>query len=230
MNNKTPISPLWLWRSFRNWGREGKWSEVTQSCLTLCDPVDCSPPGSSVHGILQARILEWVAISFSRGSSQPGSPALQADALSSEPPGKPPGTGDKRPNIIKDAPFTHITQEIPRVWGAVRPELWMKTKYLSETYFSHLNDQIYLFLINHITSVIEKSRFSEGSTLFSVHCFFIIGIQNTIPLPLTTSGHLFCHHWLNAGDREKICREWNLNIWVLDLAFLWWYLSSQESH
>ena len=44
--------------------------EVTQSCPTLCDPVDCSPPGSSVHGILQARILEWVAISFSRGSSQ----------------------------------------------------------------------------------------------------------------------------------------------------------------
>ena len=41
-------------------------SEVAQSCPTLCDPVDCSPPGSSVHGILQARIMEWVAISFSR--------------------------------------------------------------------------------------------------------------------------------------------------------------------
>ena len=44
---------------------------VTQSCPTLCNPMDCSPPGSPVHGILQARILEWVAISFSRGSSQP---------------------------------------------------------------------------------------------------------------------------------------------------------------
>ena len=44
---------------------------VTQLCLTLCDPMDCSPPGSSVHGILQPRILESVAISFSRGSSQP---------------------------------------------------------------------------------------------------------------------------------------------------------------
>ena len=69
-----------------------KKSEVAQSCPTLCDPVDCSLPGSSVHGILQARILEWVTISFSRGSSQPRiesrSPALQADALSSEPPGK----------------------------------------------------------------------------------------------------------------------------------------------
>ena len=44
---------------------------VTQLCLTLWDPVDCSPPGSSVHWILQARILEWVAMPSSRGSSQP---------------------------------------------------------------------------------------------------------------------------------------------------------------
>ena len=66
---------------------------VVQSCLTLCDPMYCSLPGSSVHGILQAGILEWVAISFSRGSSwsmdQTMSPALQADSLLSEPPGKP---------------------------------------------------------------------------------------------------------------------------------------------
>ena len=54
-------------------------SKVAQSCLTLCNPMDCSPPGSSIHGILQARILEWVAISFSRGifptqGSNPGLP------------------------------------------------------------------------------------------------------------------------------------------------------------
>ena len=65
--------------------------EVAQLCPALCDPMDCSPPGSSIHGILQARILEWVAISFPRGSSdpgiEPGSLALQADALTSEPPG-----------------------------------------------------------------------------------------------------------------------------------------------
>ena len=42
-----------------------------QSCLTLCDPMDCGPPGSSVHGIYQARILEWVAFSFSKGAFQP---------------------------------------------------------------------------------------------------------------------------------------------------------------
>ena len=55
------------------------------------DPIDCSSPGSSVHKILQARILEWVAISFSRGSSQPRdwTSSQQADYLASEPPGKP---------------------------------------------------------------------------------------------------------------------------------------------
>ena len=46
-------------------------SEVAQSCPTLCDPMDCSLPGSSVHGISQARILEWAAISFSTACSQP---------------------------------------------------------------------------------------------------------------------------------------------------------------
>ena len=47
-----------------HWVGEVKWSEVTQSCPTLCDPIDCSPPGSSIHGIFPARILEWVAIPF----------------------------------------------------------------------------------------------------------------------------------------------------------------------
>ena len=61
---------------------------VAQLCPTLCDPTDCGSPGSSVHAILQARILEWVAIPFSRGSSdpgiEPGFPALQADSLPPE--------------------------------------------------------------------------------------------------------------------------------------------------
>ena len=65
---------------------------VSWSCLALRDLMDCSLPGSSLHGILQARILEWVAIPFSRDlpnpGIEPGSPALQADT-SLEPPGKP---------------------------------------------------------------------------------------------------------------------------------------------
>ena len=48
-----------------------KGKKVAQSCPTLCNPIDCSPPGSSIHGIFQARVLGWVAISFSRGSSWP---------------------------------------------------------------------------------------------------------------------------------------------------------------
>ena len=44
---------------------------VAQSCLNVCDPMDYNLPGSSIHGILQGRILEWVSVSFSRGPSQP---------------------------------------------------------------------------------------------------------------------------------------------------------------
>ena len=66
---------------------------VAQSCLTLCDPKACNPPGSSAHGILPARVLEWVAIpspgDLPDPGIEPGSPALQADSLPSEPPGEP---------------------------------------------------------------------------------------------------------------------------------------------
>ena len=64
------------------------YAQLIQSCLTLCDPMDCRLPGSSAHGIFQARILEWDALSFSRGSSwprdwttSPTSPALQVDSF-----------------------------------------------------------------------------------------------------------------------------------------------------
>ena len=71
-----------------------KESVATQWCLSLWDPMDCSPPGFSVCGIFQARILKWVAISFSRGSSRPrdriwDSCIMWADSLPSGPPGKP---------------------------------------------------------------------------------------------------------------------------------------------
>ena len=71
-------------------------NSVTQASLILCDPMDCSSPGSSIHRILQARILVWVAISSSRGSSWPRtkpasfvSPVLAGRFFTSEPPGKP---------------------------------------------------------------------------------------------------------------------------------------------
>ena len=66
---------------------------IIQSCPTLCVPMDCSLPDSSIHGILQVRILEWVAMSSPGDLPDPGiepwSPALQANSLLSEPPGKP---------------------------------------------------------------------------------------------------------------------------------------------
>ena len=71
--------------------------KVAQLCPTLCDLMDYSLPGFSVHGILQARILEWVAIPFSSRSSQPRDQTqvspLQVNSLLSEPPGKPKNTG-----------------------------------------------------------------------------------------------------------------------------------------
>ena len=70
-----------------------KCKKVAQLCLALCNPMDCSPPGFSVHVILQARILEWVAVPISGDLLSPEiesrSPALQADSLPSEPPAKP---------------------------------------------------------------------------------------------------------------------------------------------
>ena len=58
-------------------------SEITQSCLTLSDPMDCSPLGSSTHGIFQARVLEWVAIAFSKAVSAAAAAAAAAKSLQS---------------------------------------------------------------------------------------------------------------------------------------------------
>ena len=60
-----------MWKQVCGSPARGKKVLVAQSCLTPCDPTDCSPLGSSVHRILQARILEWVAVSYSSGSSWP---------------------------------------------------------------------------------------------------------------------------------------------------------------
>ena len=92
--------------------------------------MDCSPPDSSFHRILQARILEWVAISFSRGSSWPRdrtqSPALQADTLTSEPPGKPYESGSEKwkwkwkRSVVSDSVWPHRRQptRLPSPWDS----------------------------------------------------------------------------------------------------------------
>ena len=95
------VASMCIWQSWSTWPCGTLWigggCSVTQSCLTLCDSMDCSTPGSSVHGILQARILEWVAISSSRDPPHPGiepaSPALAGRPFTTEPPWKPLWTG-----------------------------------------------------------------------------------------------------------------------------------------
>ena len=104
--------------------------------------MDCSPPGSSVHGILQARILEWVAISFSRGSSQPRSPALQADALTSETPGKTTKIKQCRKNIC---PFLLESRRPLSPQGLQTPfSAWGALDFLS-TYLG-IDCQSYIFI------------------------------------------------------------------------------------
>ena len=81
-----------------------------QLCPTLCDPMDCSPPGFSVHGILQTRILKWVALSFSRGSSRTRDgtnayPALAGGCLPLEPPGKPTRRANPWPPCLEQGGF-----------------------------------------------------------------------------------------------------------------------------
>ena len=89
-SNGSPDSKLII-----SYGSSSVSHSAVSSLTRLCNTLDCSPPGSSVHRILQARILKWVAIPFSRRfpnpGIKPGSLALQADSLPSEPPGKPYG-------------------------------------------------------------------------------------------------------------------------------------------
>ena len=90
------IASICIWQSWSTWPCTALWiggcCPVAQSCLTLCDSMDCSTLGSSVHGILQARILEWVAISSTRDPPYPGiepaSPALAGRSFTTVPPWK----------------------------------------------------------------------------------------------------------------------------------------------
>ena len=79
--------------------------KLLQSCLTLCDPMECSPPGSSVHGILQARTLEWVAMLSSRGPSRPRDrtrvSCIAGGFFTAEPPGKPSVAQSRLSSVLK---------------------------------------------------------------------------------------------------------------------------------
>ena len=88
------------------------------SCVQLCGPIDCNLPDSSAHGIFQARVLEWVPISFSKDVLDPGiqvgSATLQEDALPSEPTGKP----ENPMNSMKKQKGMTLKDLLPRLAGA----------------------------------------------------------------------------------------------------------------
>ena len=104
------------------------WTCESLSRVWPCDPTDCSPPGCLVHGVLQARILEWVAIPFPKGW---GSPTLQADSSPSEPPGKPPQPGKQRPNVLshvsvpRPSLYHSRTRPLHRCILNVFPDTWL---------------------------------------------------------------------------------------------------------
>ena len=127
---------------------------AVQSRLTLCNPVDCSSPGSSVHGILQARILQWAAIPFLRGSSwpriEPESPILQADSLTSEPPG----------NMCKQVPQSNVCM-VPKCGYVtvffLEKQKWVYTGPISASLFKiPMNVSKSIFYYHRTKQVMER--------------------------------------------------------------------------
>ena len=96
---------------------------VSQPCLTLCESMDYSPPGSSIPGILQVRILEWIAIPSSR---ELRSPSLQADALPPEPPRKPMNTGVGGLSLFQR--IFHIAGEFFTSWATRDAQLFFSSR------------------------------------------------------------------------------------------------------
>ena len=115
--------------------------EVAQSHPTLCDSVDCSPPGSSVHGVLQARILEWVGISFSRGSSRPRS-RTRVSCTAGRHPLRHQGSLEKW--VFEESQAKQISCDITYVWKLKKDdtnELIYKTETDSQTSKANLRFQ-----------------------------------------------------------------------------------------
>ena len=114
-------------------------AKLLQLCTTLRDPMDCSPPGCSVHGILQARILEWIVISFAMRSSQPRDQTcvswgsyIAGELITTEPPGKPKSKADncKCDKVIFQRQKISLKKEsFYSIWVAVQ-EKHMTTLYL----------------------------------------------------------------------------------------------------
>ena len=168
---------------------------VTQLCPTLCEPMDCIPPGSSVHGISQARIMEWGAISSSRGSPNPGiepaspvSPALQTDSLPSEPSGK---------------PFTMYTSIKWCIWSDIynhqSNDDWFDI-YISNHYNAHFKCLKILFDNYTSMKLKRKKRASCGTVVKSLDPAKLIVNQSCNCFPLWGQIYL---------TLKRYCNKWN---------------------
>ena len=137
---------------------------VAQLCLTLCDPMDCSPPGSSVHGILQARTLVWVAMSSSRGSSWP--------------------RGRTWVSCIAGGFFT--------IW-ATREALWIKVTFFNSSYLHFLSFLFSLIIECHgfegglevlgktcLPVLHNWSQASTGLNFWSSFCYYLEQLFSTM--------------------------------------------------
>ena len=137
---------------------------------TLCDPMDCSLPGSSVHGLLQARILEWVAFPFFRGSSQPEieprSPTVQANFLPSESPGKPKYTGVGSLTFLQGIFLTQESNQRHLHYGQILYHLSYQRSPASHYLFIH--GSIYMSM--------------EASKVASIHSWKLLPQSNWLPI------------------------------------------------
>ena len=143
--------------------------KVAQSCPTICDPMDYI-----IHGILQDRILEWVAFPFSRGSSQPRSPTLQADSLPAEPQGKPKNTGVGSWSLLLRIFLTQQSNQGPLHCRRILYQMRYQGSYLHECsvnkschYSYSLYAKLLLQSINTPTTFTKPFGFLPQFTLFS---------------------------------------------------------------
>ena len=162
-----------------------KWSEVAQSCLTLCDPIDCSVPGSSLHGIFQAIVLEWIVISFSRGSSQP--------------------RAQTRVSRIVGRCFTiWATREVLRYWCNPQQRWLAFRKKYSSLYASHSTLKMKRFFFHSYLSIFQsprahpKPREDRSSRRNQTN-------SGTTPQMITVEIHI----WLRTWQVRKARPAWN---------------------
>ena len=146
--------------------------KVAQLCLTLCNPMDCSPPGSSIHGTLQARTLEWVAIPSSKGSSQPSDrtqvSCLASDSLLFEPPEK------VNISLLHNSTISFLgiySREIKCMFTETYTRLWeiyygqnLKTNKISFNHWMDRKKLIHSYIIMLLNSIEEHTTSLYSNT------------------------------------------------------------------